>query len=117
MSLKTEYTYNEDDFIETTNGMQELTVTITLGEYRNLIKEITYQDGVIERLQEENKRLTEQNKTISAYIVSQKPEMIRNYINAVGCLFNKEVEQGETEQPETEQGETEQPETEQPETE
>lgn len=44
MSLKTEYSYNEDDFMQNGNGMQELTVTITLCEYRNLIEDIAYSE-------------------------------------------------------------------------
>lgn len=38
--MKTEYgNYNVDDFIEVDGKLQELTVTITLCEYRNLITE------------------------------------------------------------------------------
>ena len=36
MSLKTDYAnFNEDDFVESSGEMKELTVTITLCEYRN----------------------------------------------------------------------------------
>ena len=102
MSLKTEYGFNEDDFVQNGNGMQELTVTITLCEYRNLVKDIAYQDGVIEKLQEENKKLTEQNKCYAEYIVSKNPEIIKQLWCAISGFFNVDVEQPDMEQPEAE---------------
>ena len=38
MSLKTDYGWNEDDYVQADEKMSELTVTITLCEYRNLIR-------------------------------------------------------------------------------
>lgn len=76
MSLKTEYSYNEDDFVQNGNGMQELTVTITLCEYRNLLKDITYQDHTIEKLEEENASLKKQNKVYQEHFIANCPEII-----------------------------------------
>lgn len=85
MSLKTEFNYyNEDDFVQSGENLQELTVTITLCEYRNLIKEITCQDKTIEKLEEENKRLNEQNKAYQDYITVNHPEIIES----LGALAN-----------------------------
>lgn len=57
MDLKTDnICYNEDNFVEENEQMHELTVKITLGEYRNLISEITRQDILIDKLTEEKKR-------------------------------------------------------------
>jgi hypothetical protein len=62
MAMKTaEYCYNEDNFVEENDTMKELTVTITLGEYRNLIQERVYNEKTIETLQEEKKVLNLQN--------------------------------------------------------
>ena len=36
-TLKTDFTYNDDDFVERDGKLFELTVTITLSEYRNLV--------------------------------------------------------------------------------
>ena len=58
MNAKTEYgNYNADDFIEIDGQLKELTVTITLCEYRNLITERTRQerelDGAYTHLKDE----------------------------------------------------------------
>lgn len=107
MSLKTEYSYNEDDFIQNGNDMKELTVTITLCEYRNLVRVLSNADTIVERLQEENKKLTEQNQTLSSFIVSQNPEMIQSFGNTIKSIFNKEKAQAEPVQSDTEQKEIE----------
>mgnify|MGYP003498020666 CR=1 FL=1 len=46
--LKTKYSYNEDDFMQNGEELKELTVTITLCEYRNLIRELSTYDAKIE---------------------------------------------------------------------
>ncbi len=88
MSLKTEYGYNEDDFVQSGENMQELTVTITLCEYRNLIKDITYQDNTIEKLEEENKKLKEQNNAYQGYIIANHPEFIEKLGDFANALIN-----------------------------
>ena len=86
--MKTEYSYNEDDFVQNRDGMQELTVTITLCEYRNLVKDLSHQDSTIERLEEENKRLKEQNKTYQKYIVANRPELIEKLSDFANALIS-----------------------------
>lgn len=54
---KTEFTYNEADFVEDHAGMRELTVTITLEEYRDLISEDAHMRDEIYRLRDENEQL------------------------------------------------------------
>ena len=54
---KTDYSVNEDNFIEVDGQMKELTVTITLCEYRNLIGDRIYSEKFIEKLQDENEYL------------------------------------------------------------
>ena len=88
MSLKTEYGYNEDDFVQNGNGMQELTVTITLCEYRNLIKDITNQDKAIEKLEEENEKLKKQNKAYQDYIIANHPEFIKKLGDFANVVLN-----------------------------
>ncbi len=59
MANKTEFNhYNEDDFVQCESGdLRELTVTITLCEYRNLVRENAEQDKIIDRLHEEKAEL------------------------------------------------------------
>lgn len=76
MNGKTEYgSYNTDDFIEVDGQLKELTVTITLCEYRNLVMERTRQektlDEVSSRLHEENTRneaLRTENEALKAHV-------------------------------------------------
>ena len=86
MSLKTEYSYNEDDFIQNANEMQELTVTITLCEYRNLVEERAYSEKTIDKLQEENKNLKKQNETYQKFIIANHPEIIEKLGNLADML-------------------------------
>ena len=86
MSLKTEYSYNEDDFIQNANGMQELTVTVTLCEYRNLVEERAYSEKAIDKLQEENKNLKKQNETYQKFIIANHPEIIEKLGNLADML-------------------------------
>ena len=86
MSLKTEYSYNEDDFIQNANGMQELTVTVTLCEYRNLVEERAYSEKAIDKLQEENKNLKKQNETYQKFIIANHPEIIEKLGNLAYML-------------------------------
>lgn len=87
MSLKTEYGYNQDDYVLNGNVMQELTVTISLCEYRNLVRKLLNADIVVEQLQKENKSLIEQNKTLSTFIISQNPEMTQSFNSVINSLF------------------------------
>jgi hypothetical protein len=88
MSLKTEtYSYNEDDFIEKAGEMHEITVTITLCEYRNLIEERVYNDKAIEKLQEENERLRKQNDILLRLYAESNPELKQHICEACGLAL------------------------------
>lgn len=78
MSLKTDYNYNEDDYAERSGQLDELTVTITLCEYRNLISEQTRLDMTVDRLQEEKAELEKKLKAASEALAACKmPEWVR----------------------------------------
>ncbi len=62
--LKTSWKINDDDFVERDGKMQELTVTITLCEYRNLVQAVERYDIANNRLQEENEKLKAENKLL-----------------------------------------------------
>lgn len=78
MTLKTDYRYNEDDFTERSGQLDELTVTITLCEYRNLLTEQTRLDMTVDWLQEEKAELEKKLKAASEALAACKmPEWIK----------------------------------------
>lgn len=85
MSLKTEYGYNEDDFVQSGESLNELTVTITLCEYRNLIREQTRSAERIDFLEEELKKAKEAGKTFMQLFMIRSPETI----NKICELYNE----------------------------
>lgn len=89
MSLKTEFSYTEDDFVQNGNDLQELTVTITLCEYRNLIKDIAYQDNTIEKLEEETSNLKKQNEIYKEYIIANHLEISESLCGLADILMGR----------------------------
>lgn len=83
MSKKTEYAscFNDDDFVESSGEMHELTVTITLCEYRNLIREQARAELEIERKDEEIAALTEKCDSLTKALAACK---LPDWINAIG---------------------------------
>ena len=100
MSYKTELrnTYNEDDFVQTEGGMQELTVTITLCEYRNLIRDLQRQDVIIENLETKMKNAQEYSKTLFKLLMVKSPEVINKAIDIIKELFPQVEAKAEEEQ-------------------
>lgn len=99
--LKTEYGYNENDFVEKDGVLQELTVTITLGEYRDLITTNEVLSADIETYRKEVNKLTEQNKSLAQTILALNGgKMIRDIGKAIGNAFapnEKETEENDNE--------------------
>ena len=94
MSLKTDCVcYNEDNFVEEDGQIHELTVEITLGEYRNLISEITRQDILIDRLTEEKNELQEKLTAVTnALAACEMPKWIKAVGKALAGEENEETE-------------------------
>ena len=100
MSIKTEYGYNEDNFIEKNGELEELTVTVTLEEYRNLIKELCYNEKAIEELQEHNEKLRRENELLRGFILKKMPavtEKIEEIIKIVMSELKGLCDTNETE--------------------
>ena len=99
MSCKTEFSsYNEDNFIEREGKLHELTVEITLEEYRNLITERCYNEQEIAKLQEENKKLQEAIETLSNIYIEDNPELksaLDLIITKSWCDIKKAMKDGE----------------------
>lgn len=93
--------YNEDDFVQRDSILDELTVTITLCEYRNLIRENANYEHEIDRLTEEKKALEKKVDSMSGCL--QNPGMIREVGKAIRnvadtwCSFGVEDNENEDE--------------------
>lgn len=86
MSIKTEYGYCEDDFAQVGTSLNELTVTITLCEYRNLIREQARSEATIDAL---NEKVSEQKNTIeSLYALIRDPDKFRRAGASIANVFN-----------------------------
>ena len=99
-NLKTEYGYNENDFVEKDGALQELTVTITLNEYRDLIATSEVLSADIETMSKKLKELTEQNKNLSqALLVCNGGKLFKDIGKAIGNAFapNERKTEEETE--------------------
>lgn len=70
--LKTECGYNDDDFVERDGKLDELTVTITLNEYRNLISDIVCREQDFRKLSDEHEKLEQAFKSMVKYISAEK---------------------------------------------
>ncbi len=97
MNLKTDYDYNEDDFIQRGESLKELTVTITLCEYRNLIREQTRSAERIKQLEEELKKVKEGGKTIFQLLMLKSPEMLNKFTDLLNEIFPSKTGEGEGE--------------------
>lgn len=91
-NLKTRYSYNEDDFVQNGEELKELTVTITLCEYRNLIRELSTYDAKIESVQEENKKIKEQLRSLAEIIVYKDPEIMDDIKKAIYSIMGMKEE-------------------------
>lgn len=100
MSLKTDYGFNEDDFVQTGESMNELTVTITLTEYRNLIREQAQAEKQIELLEEKLKQAKESGQAFMQLLFLKSPEIVNKICDLYTEFFpsgKTEAEEGETE--------------------
>lgn len=97
MSLKTEYGFNEDDFAQNGESMNELTVTITLCEYRNLIREQAQAAKEIELLQERLKKAQESGKAFMELLFLKSPEIVSKICDLYTEFFpSGKTEDGES---------------------
>lgn len=86
MSFKSDYNYNEDDFIQDGDVLRELTVTITLCEYRNIIEELTHTRSLVDSLQEQKEKLKKQNDALVKVLISNAPD-IKEHLETIAELL------------------------------
>lgn len=94
MERKTEYSgcFNEDDFMQRGGELEELTVTITLCEYRNMVRELARNELIIEKLESEKEKLVNENKNLAnALAVCKLPE----WVKGIGRVLSGEDEADE----------------------
>lgn len=73
----------EDDYVERGGSCEELTVTITLREYRGLIEEKVKQAAEIERLTAECDKFEKQAQEYAKALFAKCPDVMRNITQAV----------------------------------
>ena len=96
MSLKSDYNYNEDDFIQDGDVLRELTVTITLCEYRNIIEDLTYTRSQVDSLQEQKEKLKKQNDALVKVLRSNIPEFESPLKSIVDILLGRNNSESNT---------------------
>ncbi len=104
MSIKSEYEYNEDNFVEENENLKELTVTITLCEYRNLIEDRAYSDKAIGELQDEVEKLKKQNEAFVNLILKMSPDIAKPLKEQIESVFALLYNTAETIQTYNEEG-------------
>lgn len=73
----------EDDYVEHGGICNELTVTITLREYRGLIEEKVKQAAEIERLTAERDKFEKQAREYGKMLIAKHPEIIKKITGVV----------------------------------
>ena len=83
--LKSENPYSCDyDFVQQGGAMNELTVTITLAEYRDLIEDVTRLNIELDQLKAEKKELEDKAKSLSeALAACELPRWIKAFANSL----------------------------------
>ena len=69
--------YEDDDFVEVDCDMRELTVTITLHEYRNLIASNACLLRDVQKLEEDKESAEEKIDAMTALIIAKAPDIIQ----------------------------------------
>lgn len=91
-NLKTDQysSFNEDDFFQNGDTLIEATVTITLCEYRNLIRDQARSEMLIEEKDAKIKDLEKKLDTLSKAMLIKNPELFNNITKAMGEFFGAE---------------------------
>ena len=97
MSNKTDYIeWNDEDFVQNNDTLTELTVTITLCEYRKLLIDSVLSSNKIEELEKELNNTEEAYKMILQTIFDESPELKNSFSAVYKHFFQKE--EGETDE-------------------
>ena len=96
--LKYNSSYSNDcDFVQDGDEVRELTVEITLAEYRELIMSQASADARISELEGENARLLKENESIRNYVALKNPEIFKKIKEVFEVVTKiKDDNEGET---------------------
>lgn len=96
--LKYNSSYSDDfNFVQDGDEMRELTVEITLAEYRELIMSQASADARISELEGENARLLKENESIKNYVALKNPEIFKKIKEVFEVVTKiKDDNEGET---------------------
>ena len=100
--LKYDYNYgaaNEDDFVQNDNKMFELTVRITLHEYRTLVSKKEYLESENRQLKEEILKLQKSNESLSKIIYASNPKAAEKIFEGINSLLSSVAETESEEEP------------------
>jgi len=88
-NLKTDQysSFNEDDFFQNGDTLIEATVTITLCEYRNLIRDQARSEMLIEKKDAKIKDLEKKLDALSKMMLAKNPELLNDIARAMGKFF------------------------------
>ena len=91
----------DDDFVQHGETMDELTVTITLSEYRALVEDNALLRRDVPKLIEEKKALERELKAAHEALADVAPELIRNIEKALANFgeYSEEKEENEEAKP------------------
>ena len=98
------YNTEEDDYVERAGAVEELTVTITLCEYRYLIRKAAENEMKIEQLANENSELEERVKTLSQAILAKFPDLVGGVLGSINEIFGIKNDAEEADADETARG-------------
>ena len=102
--LKSECTgANDDNFVQDGETMKELTVTITLEEYRYLVREEAKNTSYINILEERLRKLESQAKLMTDMVLYDHPEFYGDMVQAVTKFLAKMQEPVSDEESDTDE--------------
>ena len=88
----------EDDYIEKNGAVEELTVTITLCEYRRLIEENVRLNTIAEQHADEIESLEKQKNILTEHLFACKPDLAADILAFSKKLFNNYADDAQDEE-------------------
>ena len=86
----------DDNYIDSNGEVREIAVTITLNEYRGLVRDAALAEAKIERLEAEIDELRKEKKILSdALAVCKLPPVIEKIRDALAAVFAEDDEESD----------------------
>lgn len=88
----------EDDYIERAGAVEEITVIITLREYRELIKNDALNNAQLKKLEEENEKLQRRVDELGKLIVAKHPDALGKVFAAICDMAGTNCEEADADE-------------------